>query len=100
VLRTGLTPWAVQLPLADHVQGLDSSDEDSSTPKRLESEHRLGDSFDCSVALLDDVVEVLVLAHQNVDTSKILIARRCTVQWSTKTPRSCIISSTLRKLNG
>ena len=46
---------------------LDSGDKDSSTPKRSESEHRLGDSFDSSVVLLNDVVEVFVLAHQDVD---------------------------------
>jgi hypothetical protein len=36
--------------------------------KRLESEHQLGDSFDASVILFDDVVEVFVLAHQDVNT--------------------------------
>ena len=34
----------VHLPLLDHVHGLDPCDEDSSTPKRLESEHRACDS--------------------------------------------------------
>ena len=47
---------------------LDAGDDDSSTPKRLESEHRSCDCLDCPVILLDDVVEVLVLAHQDVDT--------------------------------
>ena len=47
---------------------LDPCDECSGTPKRLESEHRLCDSFDPSVVLLDDVVQVLVLSHQDVDT--------------------------------
>ena len=50
------------------MHGLDSCDEDSSAPKRLESEHWLGDSFDRPVVLLDDVVEVFVLADQDVDT--------------------------------
>src|SRR5450830_874447 len=50
------------------VDSLDAGDDDSSTPKRLESEHRSCDSLDRTVVLLDDVVEVLVLAHQDVDT--------------------------------
>ena len=45
---------------------LDSGDEDPSTPKRFESEHRACDSYDGSVVLLDDVVEVFVLAHQYI----------------------------------
>ena len=35
-----------------------------------------------------------------VNTGNIFIAHRCTVEWSTKTPRSCIISSTCRRLSG
>ena len=50
------------------MHGLDSCDEDSSAPKRLESEHRACDSFDRPVVLLEDVVQVFVLAHQDVDT--------------------------------
>ena len=50
------------------MHSLDTSNEDSSTPKRLESEHRLGDSFNSPVVLLDDIVEVFVLAHQDVYT--------------------------------
>ena len=50
------------------MHGLDARDEDSSTPKRLESEHGIRDSLDCPVILLDHVVEVFILAHQDVDT--------------------------------
>lgn len=64
----GLAAGAVHLPLPNHVHRLDSGDKNSSTPKRFESEHRLGDSFDSSVVLLNDVVEVFVLAHQDVNT--------------------------------
>ena len=46
---------------------LDTSNEDSSTPKRLEAQHRLGDYFDDGVVLLDDVVQVIVLSHQDVN---------------------------------
>jgi hypothetical protein len=46
---------------------LDSGDKDSSTPKGLESQHRLCHSFDAPMVLLNDVVEVFVLAHQDVD---------------------------------
>lgn len=58
----------MHLALVNHVHCLDPSNKDSSTPKRLESEHRMSDSFDGSVVLLDDVVEVFVLAHQDIDT--------------------------------
>ena len=57
----------VHLPLADHVHGFDSGDDDSCPPKRLESEYLSGDSFDGPVVLLDDVVQVLVLSHQDID---------------------------------
>jgi hypothetical protein len=40
------------------VHGFDSSDDDSCTLKRLQSEYRSG-----------DVVEVLVLTHQDIDAS-------------------------------
>lgn len=49
------------------MQCLDTSNGDSSTPKRLEAQHRLGDYFDGAVALLDDVVQVFVLSHQDVN---------------------------------
>lgn len=60
--------WAVHLPLLDHVHGLDSGDEDSSTPKGLESEHGSGDPFDGPMILLNDVVQVFGLAHYDVNT--------------------------------
>ena len=65
--RHGFAVGAVHLPLADHVHGFDSGDDDSCTPKRLESEYRPGDSFDGSMVLLDDVVEVFALTHQDID---------------------------------
>ena len=58
----------MHLALANHVHCLDTSNEDSSTPKRLESRHRLGDSFDTPVVLPGDVVQVFALSHQDVDT--------------------------------
>ena len=50
------------MPLLDHVHGLDPGNQFLGTPKRLESEHRACDSFDAPMVLLDDVVEVFVLA--------------------------------------
>ena len=47
---------------------LDACDKDPSAPKRLESKHRLGDPFDGPVVLFDDVVQVLVLSHQDAET--------------------------------
>ena len=58
---------AAQLPLADHVHCFDSGDDDSCTPKRLKSEYRLGDSFDGSMVLPGDVVEVFALTHQDIN---------------------------------
>ena len=50
------------------MHGFNSCDQDSSTPKGLESRHRLCHFFNRPVVLLDEVVEVSVLAHQNVNT--------------------------------
>ena len=49
------------------MHGFDSGDEDSSGPKGLETQHRFCHSFDGPVVLLDNVVQVFVLAHQDVD---------------------------------
>ena len=57
----------VHLPLLDHVHGLNADDDNSRATKRLESQHRLCHYFDGSMVLLHDVVQVFVLAHQDVD---------------------------------
>jgi hypothetical protein len=44
--RHGFPVEVVHLPLAEHVHGFDASDDDSCTPKRLETEYLPGDSFD------------------------------------------------------
>ena len=49
--------------------GFDPGDDNSRAPKRLEPEHRSGDSFDGSVVLPGDVVEVFVLTHQDIHAS-------------------------------
>lgn len=59
---------AVHLPLANHVHGFDAGDENAGTPEWLEAQHRPGDPLDGPVVLFDDVVEVFVLTHQDVDT--------------------------------
>jgi hypothetical protein len=51
------------------VHGLNTRNDDSGTSKRLEPQHRSGDSFDGPVILLDDVVQVFVLTHQDIDAS-------------------------------
>ena len=53
----------LHLAFADHVHGLNAGDERLRTVKVLETHHRPGDSLDRPVVLLDDVVEVLRLAH-------------------------------------
>ena len=45
---------------------LDTCDENLNTPKRLESVHRACDSFDAPMVLFDDVVDVFVLAQQDI----------------------------------
>jgi hypothetical protein len=64
-----------KLAFADHVHDLDASDQDSGAAKGLESEHRPGDAFDGAVVLLDDVVEVLGLAHHDGQAAVSLNAR-------------------------
>ena len=51
------------------MQGLDSGDDDSSAPKGIESEHRSRNPLDGTVILFDDVVEVLVLTHHDINAS-------------------------------
>jgi hypothetical protein len=46
----------------------DSSNDDAGTAKRFETDHRPRNSFDASVVLLDDVVQIFVLANQEVHT--------------------------------
>lgn len=58
----GFSPGAVQLPLINHVHGLDSGDQFLRTPKGLEAHHRVGNSLHCSVVLLHDVDEIFRLA--------------------------------------
>ena len=50
------------------MHSLDACDDDLGTPKRLESQLGLGDSFYGPVIPFDDVVQELVLSHQDVNT--------------------------------
>lgn len=59
----GMTIWAGQLPLADHVHGLDAGDDLGRRPERLEAQHGPGAPLDGSVVLFDKVVQVLRLAQ-------------------------------------
>jgi hypothetical protein len=52
-----------ELAFADHVHDRDANDQDSSATKGLETEHRPGDAFDGAVVSLDELVQVLRLAH-------------------------------------
>jgi len=54
-----------QLALSDHVHQFDSGEGYSGGPEGFKTEHRSSLSFDGSVILLDDVVEVFDLAHLN-----------------------------------
>ena len=62
----GSTAGAVQLPLLDHVHGINSGDQFVRAPKRLEAHHRICDSLHRPVVLLDKVVEILGLAKFDV----------------------------------
>jgi hypothetical protein len=53
------------LPISDHVHEFDSGQKDAGTAKILEAEHRPGSAFNGTVVLLDVVVQVLDLAHDN-----------------------------------
>ena len=72
--RHDLSTGAVQLPLLDHVHGLDSGEQFPRTPERLESQHRICDSLHSPVILLDDVVEDLALAQLNVKAGVLIDA--------------------------
>lgn len=50
------------------MHGFDSGDDDSSAPKGLETQHRSRNPLDGTVILFDDVVEIFILAHQDVNT--------------------------------
>lgn len=51
------------------MHGFDPGSDDSSTQKGLESEHRPGDAFYGPVVLLNAVIAVFVLTHQDIDAS-------------------------------
>ena len=50
---------AIELPLLDHAQGLDSRDQSTRAVEVLEAEHGPHDSFERPVILLDEVVQIL-----------------------------------------
>ena len=54
-----------ELALANHVYQFDAGEHGASGPERFEVEHRPGHSLDGAMILLDDVVEVFNLAHQD-----------------------------------
>jgi hypothetical protein len=58
---------AAQLPLLDHVHGLDSGDQLHCAPERFEPQHWICDSLHSSVVLLDDIVEVFALASFDIE---------------------------------
>ena len=45
-----------------------SGDDGSRTPEGLKTQHWSSDPLDCPVVLLDDVIQALVLTHQDVNT--------------------------------
>lgn len=49
------------------MHGFDPGDDNSRASKRLEPQHRSGYPFDRPVVLLDDVIEVFALAHQDIN---------------------------------
>ena len=63
--RLGLTFDVAKLALANHVHDLDVGDDNPSTAKGLHSEHGSRNAFDCAMILLDDIVQVLRLAHRD-----------------------------------
>ena len=67
--RKGQATWAAELPLLDHVHGLDARDVLHRRPEGLEPHHRSSSLLDGSVILLDDVVQVLALPKLDLDTA-------------------------------
>ena len=62
----GLSPAAVfHLPFRDHVHEFDAGEKDAGAAKILEAEHRSGSAFYGTVVLIDDVVQVLDLTHDD-----------------------------------
>lgn len=53
------------LPFPDHMHELDAGEKDVGAAKILEAQHRSGSTFDGTVVLLDNVVQVLDLAHHD-----------------------------------
>ena len=54
-----------ELALADHVDQFNAGEHAVGAQERFEVEHRPGHPLDGAMVLLDDVVEVFDLAHQN-----------------------------------
>jgi len=54
-----------ELALADHVHQFDAGEHGARGPERFEVEHRLGQPLDGAMALLDNVVEVIHLVHED-----------------------------------
>ena len=66
LLNCGQTsPVVAHLPFADHVHKLDAAQNDSRTTKVLEALDWARDALDCTVILLDDVVQVLALPNHD-----------------------------------
>jgi len=53
------------LTFPDHVHHFDAAQNDAGATKILEVHHRFEDAFDGTVVLLDEVVQILVLADFN-----------------------------------
>src|SRR5450756_466556 len=66
LLCRGLSPATIfHLPFSDHVHEFDAGEKDSGAAKILEAEHWSGSAFNSSMVLLDNVVQVLDLAHDD-----------------------------------
>lgn len=72
--RKGQPAGAAELPLLDHVHGLDASDDLHCRPEGLEPHHRPSSPLDGSVSLLNNVAHVLALP-KNVHRHK--ASRHC-----------------------
>lgn len=63
--RREITP-VLQLPLSNHVHDLDTSQGVSGGAKRFKAEHRFNNTLDCTMILLDDIIQILDLTERNV----------------------------------
>lgn len=107
VQRPGTPPSGSkrELALADPMGQLEAGQRDGRRPERLEPEHGLASALNGAMDLLDDVVEVRTVAHQNILPAEVLspeqpqpqVARGVSVQSNLLRPAARLPAKAVRK---